>query len=299
MRDMQDVDAAVRAAAFSWLQAQTQAMGDVLSRPLIEAGFDHFGQRVPLIGPQGIFKPRACRYPISITTSPNSPYDDRFGYAGEILYSYREDSRGEHENVGLRSAMAEQIPLIYFHGLVPSRYLAAWPVYIVGDNPATRMFTVRADEPESSSSDGLTIAEDARRVYATRTVVQRIHQRAFRERVIAAYRTSCAICHLRHQELLDAAHILPDGHPQGQPVVPNGLALCKIHHAAFDWNIIGIRPDLVLEVRTEILTEIDGPMLRHGLQEVQGSRLSVPSRAAHRPSTDRLEERYQEFRKAS
>jgi hypothetical protein len=35
-------------------------------------------------------------------------------------------------------------------------------------------------------------------------------------------------------ELLDAAHILPDGHPKGEPVVPNGLALCKLHHAAFD-----------------------------------------------------------------
>ncbi len=52
------------------------------------------------------------------------------------------------------------------------------------------------------------------------------------------------MCRLRHEELLEAAHILPDGHPQGLAVVPNGLALCKLHHAAFDSYIIGVTPDL-------------------------------------------------------
>jgi len=41
--------------------------------------------------------------------------------------------------------------------------------------------------------------------------------------------------------------------------VPNGLALCKIHHAAFDMNILGIRPDHVVEIRTDVLEERDGP----------------------------------------
>ena len=39
---------------------------------------------------------------------------------------------------------------------------------------------------------------------------------------------------LRHDELPEAAHILPDGHPLGEPVIPNGLALGTLHHAAFD-----------------------------------------------------------------
>jgi hypothetical protein len=59
--------------------------------------------------------------------------------------------------------------------------------------------------------------------------------------VLRAYRDCCAVCRLRHEELLDAAHILPDGHPRGEPVVRNGLALCKLHHAAFDRHILGIR----------------------------------------------------------
>src|SRR5437667_7053053 len=48
---------------------------------------------------------------------------------------------------------------------------------------------------------------------------------AFRERALMAYRQSCAICRLRHKELLDSAHILPDLHPLSEPVVSNGLSL--------------------------------------------------------------------------
>jgi putative restriction endonuclease len=107
------------------------------------------------------------------------------------------------------------------------------------------------------------------------------------------------MCRLRHGELLDAAHILPDGHPRGDPVVPNGLALCKIHHAAFDQNILGVRPDLLVEVQPKVLAEIDGPMLRYGLQEMRGIRLTIPRTRVSQPDRERLDERYQHFRAAS
>jgi hypothetical protein len=46
----------------------------------------------------------------------------------------------------------------------------------------------------------------------------------------------------------------------------NGLALCKRHHAAFDRYLIGVTPDLEVTVRLDVLAEIDGPTLQHGLQ---------------------------------
>ena len=125
-------------------------------------------------------------------------------------------------------------------------------------------------------------ASPERRRYAQRLTRLRLHQPVFRSRVLHAYQRRCSICRLRHDELLDAAHILPDGHPRGLPVVPNGLALCKIHHAAYDRDILGVRPDLIVEIRSDILREIDGPMLQHGLQEMAGTRLHVPhSRHSH------------------
>ncbi len=72
-------------------------------------------------------------------------------------------------------------------------------------------------------------------------------------------------------------HILPDGHPKGEPIVPNGLAHCKLHHAAFDRHFLGIRPDLIIEVRRDIMDEADGPMLRYGLQGFGRRRSSWPS----------------------
>jgi putative restriction endonuclease len=33
----------------------------------------------------------------------------------------------------------------------------------------------------------------------------------------------------------------------GQPIVPNGLPLTKIHHAAFDAQLIGIDPDFRIQ----------------------------------------------------
>jgi putative restriction endonuclease len=112
--------------------------------------------------------------------------------------------------------------------------------------------------------------------------------------VVAAYRTQCAVCRLRRSELLDAAHIVPD-YIGGALVVTNGVALCKIHHAAYDSNLLGIRPDYVTEIRADLLAEIDGPMLRHGLQEVHGQTITVPRSPAQRPSIEALEQRYSQF----
>ena len=96
--------------------------------------------------------------------------------------------------------------------------------------------------------------------------------------------------------MLDAAHILPDKHPKGVPAVWNGLSLCKLHHAAFDQLIMGIRPDHRIEIRTDILKEKDGPMLVHGLQGFDGKTISVPASAAQRPKPEFLEERFDRFR---
>ena len=91
---------------------------------------------------------------------------------------------------------------------------------------------------------------------------------------------------------------MPDGHPQGLPIVPNGLALCSLHHAAFDVHLLGVRPDYVIELRPDILDEADGPMLEHGLQGFHHKPLIVPRANALKPRREFLEERYATFKKA-
>lgn len=217
--------------------------------------------------------------PLSITTVAGGPYDDSFTKDGFLVYRYRGTDIDHRDNVGLREAMKRQTPLIYFHGIVKGKYMAVWPVFIIQDNPKSLSFTVAADEPSSTTlyldkqvnttNLGITVADDStyyKRNYITSTIKRRLHQKSFRERVLDAYKQQCTLCRLKHAELLDAAHIIPDSEEFGEPEVKNGLALCKIHHAAFDSNIIGITPEYRIIVRNDILIEKDGPMLKYGIQ---------------------------------
>ena len=94
-----------------------------------------------------------------------------------------------------------------------------------------RYFALQVKETGQAAVDDEN--SSGRRRYITSEYRVRLHQAAFRERVLDAYQDQCSLCRLRHRELLDAAHIIPDSDPDGEPVVPNGLALCKLHHAAF------------------------------------------------------------------
>ena len=241
------------------------------------------------------------QYPISITSAPKGPYADSFDANGYLLYQYRGTDIQHRDNVGLRQAMLHRIPLIYFYGIVPGKYLAIWPVYIVADDPADLSFKVAVDDKNALHHLHETVLkdddEDARRRYITASVKARLHQKSFREKVLYAYRNQCAFCRLKHQELLDAAHILPDSDPDGLPVISNGISLCKIHHAAFDKLFIGIRPDYIIEVREDILRESDGPMLLHGLQEMHGQKIIRPASPGDWPKAEYLDRRYQQFRK--
>ena len=108
-------------------------------------------------------------------------------------------------------------------------------------------------------------------------------------------REQCALCRLKHPELLDAAHIIPDSHPEGEPVITNGVSLCKLHHAAFDKLVIGISPDYEVVVREDILEEIDGPMLQHGIKEMHGGTIQLPKSKSQWPDRDHLDIRFQQF----
>ncbi|MDZ7841665.1 MAG: HNH endonuclease [Gammaproteobacteria bacterium] len=294
----------MRKAAFDWLEDQQLHHGDVLPRGVLLEGFEWQGQRVPLVSPAGIFRPRVLpELPLTITTSPNGPYEDSFEDDHRLRYRYRGTDTNHRDNTGLREAMRRRTPLIYLFGLIPGRYLPIWPVFIVGDNPGGLYFTVMADARDTildslergAATERAAESREARREYITAAVQVRLHQRSFRERVLKAYREQCAFCLLRHRELLDASHIIADSADGGEPTVTNGLSLCKIHHTAFDRNLIGVRRDGVILVRRDILEEQDGPMLQHGLQGLHQLRLNAPTRISDRPDPERLSKRFEDF----
>lgn len=296
-----EADRSIRLAAFEWLTQRREERGEAIARSALEA-FELGGVRVPLVGPSGIWKPAVCELPISVATVVAGPYPDAFDPTkGQLRYSYRGTDPSHRDNVGLRRAMRERVPLIYFHAVSRGPYAAAYPVFVVADDPSHLTFSMQVDDMSASIEAGTFVDNDIpddpaiRRAYVTRSFRQRLHQVAFRQRVIQAYRERCALCRLGHQQLLDAAHITPDRDEEGEPLVSNGLALCKLHHAAFDNFFFAIRPDYVIEVRPSILAESDGPMLVVGLQEIHGRSIGLPIRTVDRPDVARLERRYGDF----
>ncbi|UOQ88050.1 HNH endonuclease [Agromyces endophyticus] len=284
---------AIRQDVFRWLDELMFAGTYEFSRAeLINYRFR--GERIPLLDQaRGIRNPADFASTLSIMTSAkNHGYDDEIRPDGLVRYSYQSKDGGD--NVKLRNAYAEGEPLVYFHGVRDGYYVAYYPVYIVHDDPDARQVHIALDETLRFFGDPLAPTPDERR-YAERVVRQRLHQPMFRARVLRAYDATCAVCSLKHAELLDAAHIVADGDLSGLARITNGLALCKIHHASYDRNLLGITPDYEVRIDRDLLDEIDGPMLRHGLQDMHGRTLALPKRKVDWPSRERLSERFEGF----
>ncbi|MCX2966279.1 HNH endonuclease [Gordonia aquimaris] len=305
MTAQEEFDRELRLEAMGWLTRRTQdGLEAIRSDELLEFSFN--GSPFRLMDAQrGIRKPRELESALSIRTvySPDEarrPYADEIGDDGSITYKWRGDDPSHPENRGLRRAMELGQPLIWFFGVGTALYKPIYPIYVVREEPEQHQFILAPDDVAQILRAGEPESEQMRR-YVQVESKRRLHQPVFRATVMRAYETRCAVCALKHGELLDAAHIVPDSHESGIASVTNGLALCKIHHAAFDRHILGIRPDkYVVEIRKDLLDEIDGPMLQHGLKERHGEELMVvPKSRRDRPDRQLLEISYERFRAAS
>lgn len=276
----------------AYLAEVMAASGGVVTRAQLEA-FSYAGEQLKLIDySRGIRNPRQLGATLSILSQPKGPYDDVETEDGLLRYAYRDGDPDGGDNRKLRRAAELGVPLVLLQGIAPGVFVPTFPVYVVADDPVGRYVEIAVDENLRFLA-GSTPTADTRE-YAERLTKLRLHQPVFRARVLRAYEQACAICRLKHVDLLDAAHIVSDAEG-GQPVVPNGLSLCKIHHAAYDRGIVGVRPDYVVQVRPDVLLEVDGPMLKHGIQEVHGWRLELPKGVRDRPDRDLLERRWSSF----
>jgi len=304
-----DRDTLMRMAAFEHVR-RLGGVHDHFTATELKPGFVFQGERIPLVNPQrGIFKPHQMRFLLSIKTVFPKPgamvwYDDQRDVHRQIFegdetidYAFMGQDPNAADNRWLHEAFEHRVPIIYFLGIAPGRYQAMLPAFISGWDARALKARVAFGVPEEEE---LTPPENAlERRYALRAVKQRLHQASFREAVITAYNGRCALSGLPEPLLLDAAHIVADKEEQlGHPVVPNGIPLSKIHHAAFDAHLIGIDPDYRLHVSDRLLRQQDGPMLE-ALKRLNGASIYLPVRKIDCPDRDRLALRFERFKAAA
>lgn len=299
-----DPDHPVRRAALEHARALSRRYDDLVPRAALLEGFTFAGERWSLGSLQnGIYRPRRFAGPAALTllTAANAPGqpapygDDIDPASGTILYHYRAGSIDQADNRALRAAFAEQVPLIYFMGVAPGQLVIVAPVYVTSDDPAARAVTLEIGLPLADTTPAGLVSPPDVRAYALGDVRIRLHQQRFRINVLRAYRERCAICALKEPALVQAAHIIEDRSPEGIAAVINGIALCAIHHLAYDRNLLGIDPEGVVHIAGRLLNEVNGPMLKTGLQGFHGHSIVLPRRAADRPDPVRLQTRFERF----
>lgn len=292
-------DDMVRSACFASLDVLAAEFGvDIPYRGGLDRGFAFAGARVPFLSIyNGIHRARLQTGPaaLSINTSAKSPYDDQILEDG-FLYAYRVGAADQPDNRALREAHRLQVPLVYFVATRPGWYKPLYPVYVTHDDPIARrvLVTPGAMTGPFDEREPVLVEDPLERKYAVRETRVRLHQARFRGRVLLAYSNTCTICRLKEGRLLDAAHIAGDLQEHGQPIVPNGLSMCSIHHRAFDQSLVGVSPDYQVHVSKRLLDDEDGPMLEL-LKRFHREPIALPKRAAWRPDRERLAERFERF----
>jgi len=302
---------AFRESAFAWIRAQQ------LHKPFFTredlSQFSYGGATHRLIGLfTGIWKVTALSdSAIAISTAyvrdgSKRPYEDGEGLDGLQRYKWRGTDPNQSDNRALRRAMERNLPMLWLVGIgyVPGTtqqlFDVRYPVYLIGEEPAEHQFVVALEQDQKIIPSGEPVAvQEIVKRYNERIVKARYHQPLFRARVIHAYEERCAVCRLPFTELLEAAHIRPDSQG-GSTKISNGMSLCKIHHGAYDANIIGISPDYTIHVKDSVLATFDGPTLQHSIKEMDGEALrQIPKETASKPDRELLAERFEKFQKAS
>lgn len=131
--------------------------------------------------------------------------------------------------------------------------------------------------------------ELARRVQLVE-IMRAFRDARFRPLVLQAYSNQCAVCGTA-LKLVDAAHIIPVSDPRGDDDVTNGLALCRLHHAAYDTGLIGVGTDYDIVLNTAAATRLRQVGLDGGLPAFSAAlpaTIRIPNAAEVRPDRVKL-----------
>lgn len=145
-------------------------------------------------------------------------------------------------------------------------------------------------EEEREFIDGSEDVITQSRRYDLVELMQAYRDAQFRPRVLRAYRYQCCVCSAA-LKLVDAAHIVPVADPRSSDEVTNGIALCRLHHGAYDNGLLGVQSDFSVVLNPEKVEQLQVIGLASGLEEFRQrlpARIEIPPVAETRPNADNL-----------
>lgn len=133
------------------------------------------------------------------------------------------------------------------------------------DVEALNRLTDLTPSPADPIVDQITTEPRRKVVTSTQRALREID---FRRRVLCAYEQRCAMCNIQ-LNLLEGAHILPVVHPESTDATSNGVALCVLHHRAFDRSFVTFDSSREIHVNERVIDELRIDSLDGGLEDFQ------------------------------
>lgn len=290
----------IREDIFRWLDEQmVELESPIMSRAKLQT-YMYQGHSIKLLNTsRGIQNPKELDTTLSVMTSvrQDTGYIDEMLSERVIKYSLDSADPDKGSNKKLLSALDSGDPIIYFkpHDNKPGIFEAHYPVYVRSFDPIEKVVYLELEEEFTVYGDPIKLVTN-KEEYKKRIVKVRQNQQQFRAQVMYAYSAICSVCRLNQYTLIDAAHITPFKESTSVAHVSNGLALCKLHHAAYDQNLLGISQDYQIKIHDSLLLDNDpSESLRVNFIDLNGETLFVPGAAQLQPDRDRLKERFVSF----
>lgn len=296
---------AIIQSAFKAVKRLQKIYGDEIPWREITKGFEHSGEKIFLASAaNGIFKPKEMvvgLLSIKTTVPKNNGiarYDD--GQLGEGVYKYafENSSNGNDRNHYLFHAYNNKTPFIYFHGVVPGVYQAIWPCFVHKINESNHYVEIVVGHTNAINEleTHYNMPSEIEAKYYAVEAKRRGHQAVFSRMIMSAYKEKCALTKLSVRQLLEAAHIIPDSE-NGPQTVNNGIAMSRIHHKAYDSNLLGIDADYKIHIRQDDRIILGDYFAGVCFSELSGKTIWLPRDKSLRPDPDFLDQRFQEFKR--
>lgn len=142
--------------------------------------------------------------------------------------------------------------------------------------------------PQSVAENEITDSVAQPRQYAVSETRRALRAIDFSARVLNAYGHRCAMCGIQ-LKLVDGAHILPVQEPGSTDETSNGIALCALHHRAYDRCLITFGSDYTIQINAKKVSELRMSDLVGGFQRFRENLrevIRVPDEQTSRPKPE-------------